>query len=63
MIWKDGDNVQVELWKNFIKRKNSTKIPASAGQTLEVALKDATSIEIRPLLFPVMNSNIIILKR
>ena len=45
MIWKVGDFVQVELWKNFIKRKNSTKIPANAGQTLEVALKDATSIE------------------
>ena len=45
MIWKDGDFVQVELWKNFIKRKNSTKIPASAGQILEVSLKDATSIE------------------
>lgn len=45
MIWKDGDFVQVELWKNFSKRKNSTKIPASAGQTLEVVLKDTTSIE------------------
>lgn len=45
MIWKDGDYVQVELWKNFSKRKNSTKIPATTGQTLEVALKDATSIE------------------
>lgn len=44
-IWKDGDSVQVELWKNFSKRKNSTKIPASAGQNLEVALKDATSIK------------------
>ena len=37
--------LQVELWKNFIKRKNSTKTPASSGQILEVALKDATSIE------------------
>lgn len=45
MIWKDGENVQIELWKNFSKRKNSTKIPARPGETLEVALKDATSIE------------------
>lgn len=37
--------MQVELWKNFIKRKNSTRTPASSGQTLEVSLKDATSIE------------------
>lgn len=37
--------MQVELWKNFRKRKNSTKIPAISGKILEVALKGATSIE------------------
>lgn len=35
----------IELWKNFTKRKNSTKVPGTKGTVLEVALKDATSVE------------------
>lgn len=36
----------IKLWKNFNKRKNSTKQPAEASAiTLEVKLKEATSIE------------------
>lgn len=38
--------MQLKLWKNFSKRKNSTKQPADASATLlDVTLKDATSIE------------------
>lgn len=38
--------MQLKLWKNFSKRKNSTKRPADASATvLDVKLKQATSIE------------------
>lgn len=37
--------MQIELWKNFSKRKNSTKTPASAGEIKNVVLKDNTSFE------------------
>lgn len=37
--------MQISLWKNFNKRKNSTKRPGTADAVLDVLLKDNTSIE------------------
>lgn len=41
---KKGDYMQIKIYKNFSKKKNSTKQPAStAGTAVDVQLKDNTS--------------------
>ena len=37
--------MNIELWNNFSKRKNSTKTPATTGTVKTVVLKEETSIE------------------
>lgn len=37
--------MQIELWKNFSKRRNSTKTPADAGTTYEIYLKEDTDTD------------------
>lgn len=37
--------MNIELWNNFSKRQNSTKVPATTGTVKSVLLKEETSIE------------------